>query len=69
MGINTPSISQITVSNLQYFLRHVDSSVFVHNNTYKHDSRIDPGNRYKDIFQGTSVTRPFKMAFDIYDET
>ena len=23
---------------------------------YKHDSRIDPGNRYKDICRGTSVT-------------
>ena len=26
----------------------------------KHDSRIYPGNRHKDICQGTSVTRPIQ---------
>ena len=42
---------------------------------YEHDSRINPGNRYKDIYRGTSVTnrlpgqkKLLKLSFDMYDE-
>ena len=31
-------------------------STMIYKYTYKHNSRIDPGNRYKDICRGTSVT-------------
>ena len=30
--------------------------IYIYIYTYKHNSRINPGNRYKDMCRGTSVT-------------
>ena len=35
---------------------------------YKHDSRINPGNRYEDIFRGTSVKIVYVIDTNVTDD-